>query len=760
MVRLSSNRRRRLPQTTAAPQIRMCISWRYILPALILAYTGGLILFVLSLDLGSGNTNTPNSNDYHDPLHLKTSKGNSPPDHVAQMVQEVHKEMQLLEHQIMAWTGWENNDNDMFVKEKVQLVTVQAEIKRLYDMERHLESKYPGRHVTLCRRPGKDTVLSDADTTSSHGSPSVQYTTQLMASCPEHEPNKDYYYYNPSENDRFISEAQLKIPAKGIVPVPASWEHPASLEACQHSDCINGAHLYSVLPDTTGKGVPPIWIKDNTHGGTPQPFEDCDIPCLHSGRDSIMTTREIDQTPFTFTFSMEGEAYYGQLKIDHQQWRENKFYATTAFNSEIPLPYFSFAEYDILHKYKPVNFDEAIKGALFLARNCGSRNNRENVVKGLQNSTFRLDSLSSCLHNADPPKHIPVGNGPGDKHPIMRAYLFYCSFENQNTPDYITEKLWGAFEAGVVPIYFGAPNVKDHVPEHSLVFVDDFKNVNDLAAHLHKVASNRTLYEEYHTWRNKPKAMAHFLQKYNITRTHNQCRTCRWAYAKKYGLGWSHENQQLLDTQLPRHACRDGGQGLLTWPVRERWYQRQDNDDETRAAMKAKPARCAPIHAEPWEAHTIVAGHWIRTIHEHDGVIDCRVEAKHKKDFSVDDDTLRNSAVLEMVLPFNENDPRLRYRQVTPGHYEWQNQTSRITLLVKPAENTPIRRRGKTTVQFMHPQAVRIMVEDVDRFHVGAADEPSYFGKTMKDEWYTPIEVFAVESSSGKDGNTGTAESR
>jgi len=197
---------------------------------------------------------------------------------------------------------------------------------------------------------------------------------------------------------------------------------------------------------------------------------------------------------------------------------------------------------------------------------------------------------------------------------------------------------------------------------------------------------------------------------------------------------------------LPRHACRDGGQGLLTWPVRERWYHRQENDEEAHTAIKAKPIRCPPTHSEPWEARTIVAGHWIRTVHEHDGVIDCRIEPKHKKDFSVDDDTLRNSAVLEMVLPFHENDPKLRYRRISPGHYEWQNQTSRITLLVQPAESTPIRRQGKTMIQFMHPQAVRIMVEDVDHFHVGAADEMSYFGKTLKDEWYTPIEVFSVDS--------------
>lgn len=297
----------------------------------------------------------------------------------------------------------------------------------------------------------------------------------------------------------------------------------------------------------------------------------------------------------------------------------------------------------------------------------------------------------------------------------------------------------------MVPIYLGAPNIKEHVPEHSLIHVDDFETVQDLAAYLQKVASNRTLYEEYHAWRHKPEAMAHFRFKYNITRTHNQCRTCRWAYAKMYGLGWSHVSQQHFNTQIPRHSCRDGGQGLLTWPVQERWYQRQESDDKTGAAIRNKPRPCPRVHTDPWETHTNVAGHWIRTLHEHDGVIDMRIEPRH----DVDVDMLKNGAVLEMVLPFEENDTSLQYRRAKPGHYEWQNQTSRVSMFVKPADSTAMRRQGNTTVQFMHPHAVRIVVEDVDRFHAGAAKVLSYFGRVMKQEFYTPIEVFSLDKNEG-----------
>jgi Glycosyltransferase family 10 (fucosyltransferase) C-term len=48
------------------------------------------------------------------------------------------------------------------------------------------------------------------------------------------------------------------------------------------------------------------------------------------------------------------------------------------------------------------------------------------------------------------------------------------ALENQQQDDYTTEKIWGALAAGTLPVYWGAPNIKDHVPPHSIIVVDDF----------------------------------------------------------------------------------------------------------------------------------------------------------------------------------------------------------------------------------------------------------------------------------------------
>lgn len=97
--------------------------------------------------------------------------------------------------------------------------------------------------------------------------------------------------------------------------------------------------------------------------------------------------------------------------------------------------------------------------------------------------------------------------------------------------------------AGVLPVYYGAPNVWDHVPPRSIIHVDDFPSCDALAAHLKAVLRNASLYASYHAWRKDP-LPRWFQAKYGFTRVHSECRTCRWADAKRRGLGWDRKRQR------------------------------------------------------------------------------------------------------------------------------------------------------------------------------------------------------------------------
>jgi hypothetical protein len=55
------------------------------------------------------------------------------------------------------------------------------------------------------------------------------------------------------------------------------------------------------------------------------------------------------------------------------------------------------------------------------------------------------------------------------------------AYENcDNAYGYISEKLTDCFMVGVVPVYLGAPNVRDHIPPECFVDVKDFKTYEEL----------------------------------------------------------------------------------------------------------------------------------------------------------------------------------------------------------------------------------------------------------------------------------------
>jgi hypothetical protein len=121
---------------------------------------------------------------------------------------------------------------------------------------------------------------------------------------------------------------------------------------------------------------------------------------------------------WTIQIFIEGAQECKQLKVHRLALKMDRLYSTTSFQSEIPLPYFSYAEYNI---HSPViDFVKAKKGTLFLARNCNSKSGREDGVKSLQKSPFRVDSRSKCLHNADPPPEVSLSS----KTQLYQSYLF------------------------------------------------------------------------------------------------------------------------------------------------------------------------------------------------------------------------------------------------------------------------------------------------------------------------------------------------
>lgn len=95
----------------------------------------------------------------------------------------------------------------------------------------------------------------------------------------------------------------------------------------------------------------------------------------------------------------------------------------------------------------------------------GSRWDRH-VFAGAFAKLNGIDALAKGLSSSRP----SYRGGIESKHNTLQRYRFSVCYENASGfPGYITEKLFDCLFAGVVPIYWGAPNVRRHVPSECFI---------------------------------------------------------------------------------------------------------------------------------------------------------------------------------------------------------------------------------------------------------------------------------------------------
>lgn len=71
------------------------------------------------------------------------------------------------------------------------------------------------------------------------------------------------------------------------------------------------------------------------------------------------------------------------------------------------------------------------------------------------------------------------------KYETLRQYKFSICYENASGyPGYITEKIFDCFKAGCVPVYLGAPNIDEHIPQECYIDKRHFDSYESLYSHL------------------------------------------------------------------------------------------------------------------------------------------------------------------------------------------------------------------------------------------------------------------------------------
>lgn len=68
-----------------------------------------------------------------------------------------------------------------------------------------------------------------------------------------------------------------------------------------------------------------------------------------------------------------------------------------------------------------------------------------------------------------------------DKDVFLKNFKFSICYENtKELPGYITEKIFDCFHNGCIPIYWGAPNITDHIPENCFIDKRKFNSYEEL----------------------------------------------------------------------------------------------------------------------------------------------------------------------------------------------------------------------------------------------------------------------------------------
>lgn len=78
----------------------------------------------------------------------------------------------------------------------------------------------------------------------------------------------------------------------------------------------------------------------------------------------------------------------------------------------------------------------------------------------------------------------PLGTETETKLNTMHQFKFSICFENCNFPGYITEKIFDSFLSGCIPVYYGAPDITNFIPEETFIDYRKFKSMGELDSYL------------------------------------------------------------------------------------------------------------------------------------------------------------------------------------------------------------------------------------------------------------------------------------
>ncbi|KAF2074837.1 hypothetical protein CYY_003863 [Polysphondylium violaceum] len=191
----------------------------------------------------------------------------------------------------------------------------------------------------------------------------------------------------------------------------------------------------------------------------------------------------------------------------------------------------------LMDKHVSNPWESRKKDIVFVSSNCNDAlaSVRTNRVKQLL-KYLSIDSLGTCLNNEKgnhttiPPKDSlkDIYDRIQTNMNIYKDYKFVITFENDNSTNYITDKVYTSLYAGAIPIFMGSDKVGDWVPSGSIVNVGDYKSIKDVAQHIKQILEKKYDYKKYFEWKERAGLEDKVVEKIErcINSETNLCKMC------------------------------------------------------------------------------------------------------------------------------------------------------------------------------------------------------------------------------------------
>ena len=282
----------------------------------------------------------------------------------------------------------------------------------------------------------------------------------------------------------------------------------------------------------------------------------CGMPCVHAfdhpnpDAELLIAMNNSDvqnafnrrsNVPIRILGSHEPTHYYSMLKLEYLN---THFDGSAVLDWNSDIPWVMMSDMDEMKNIQLPK--DPIPKVTFVARNCHPMNNRNTYIIEID-SVIGVVAPSICFHNTEWPK---CGERDCSKVEFIRNYKIHLAFENGDSTNFVGDKIYQAFEAGVLPVWMGTRDVAKAVPKGSYIDVADFDSPKSLALYLAKVLANDTLYQSYFEWKYKP-FEKEFEDRFRVLWSEPfTCRLCRYVDAYKNNLEWDQYRQRATSIQV------------------------------------------------------------------------------------------------------------------------------------------------------------------------------------------------------------------